>query len=298
MTPGKYLVFDESMNQCLGIGMANLNDPRPEEYDSDESMRKLTATMKRLVKPWFSTGRTDSIMQVAKRRYWPRSMPTTDVVEHTDIEPGSFFTMKNQQRGMFVTSFRHLKVKAFISSCGTTRLSGSCAVEPKGKIKQFARPAAIDGYEKHKSLVDAANNLRDNMICYHDVISSEQWERRFFDFFLGMCEANAFAEFTAYHVFLKKVQIRHSSFKNTLAWGLLHYGQKLETVHYNVSMLDRVLRSNPRHRTSPLTTLKTRNARDVCAPVAKKKVELANIPKNMKKLARVTSTSSFVMSVS
>ncbi|CEP07628.1 hypothetical protein, partial, partial [Parasitella parasitica] len=203
ITPGKYLVIDESMNQWLGIGMPNLkkvprkphpigqefktladhhtycilqidtvSDPKPKEYDSDEGMRKLTATVKRLVKPWFFTGRTViadswfgapdmttmltelglySIMQIAKRRYWPRGMPTTDVVEHTDSEPGSFFTMKNQQRGMFVTTFRHLKVKAFISSCGTTRLSGSCAVEHRGQIKQFERPAVVDEYEKHKS---------------------------------------------------------------------------------------------------------------------------------------------------
>ncbi|CEP15479.1 hypothetical protein [Parasitella parasitica] len=187
ITPGKCFVIDESMNQWLGIGQEfktladhhtycilqidTVSDPKPKEYDSDEGMRKLTATVKRLVKPWFGTGRTviaDSwfgapdittmltelglyyIMQVAKRRYWPRGMPTTDVVEHTDNEPGSIFTMKNQQRGLLVTTFRHLKVKAFISSCGTTRLSGSCAVEHKGQIKQFARPAVVDEYEKHK----------------------------------------------------------------------------------------------------------------------------------------------------
>ncbi|CEP11427.1 hypothetical protein [Parasitella parasitica] len=203
LTPGKYLVIDESMNQWLGIGMSNLkvprkpdpigqefktladhhtfcvlridtvSDPKAKEYD-DEGMRQLTATVKRLVKPWFAM-LTElglySIMQVAKRRYWPRGMPATDIVEHTDSETGSYFIMRNQQRGMFVCAFRHLKVKAFISSCETTRLTSS---------------------------VDAANNLRDNMISCHDVISTERWEMRFISFLLGICEANAFA---AYRVF-------------------------------------------------------------------------------------------------
>lgn len=135
-------------------------------------MRKLTATVKRLVKPWFGTGRTViadswfgapdmksmltkeglfSIMQVAKRRYWPRGMPTTDIVENTDSEPGSFFTMKNQERGMFVCAFRHLKVKAFISSCGTTKLVGDCAVQQGSQVKRFPRPEFIEEYETHKS---------------------------------------------------------------------------------------------------------------------------------------------------
>lgn len=33
--------------------------------------------------------------------------------------------------------------------------------------------------------VDAANNLRDNMISYHDIIATERWEMRFLGFFFG-----------------------------------------------------------------------------------------------------------------
>ena len=32
--------------------------------------------------------------------------------------------------------------------------------------------------------VDAVNNLRDNKVNFHDIISTERWEMRFFGFFL------------------------------------------------------------------------------------------------------------------
>ncbi|ORE10367.1 hypothetical protein BCV72DRAFT_26222 [Rhizopus microsporus var. microsporus] len=80
--PGKYLVIDDSMNQWLGAGTPNLkkvprklhpigqefktladnhcycilrvdtvSDPCPKEFDKDPGMKKLAATVKRLVKP-------------------------------------------------------------------------------------------------------------------------------------------------------------------------------------------------------------------------------------------------------
>ena len=147
--PGKYLVIDESMNQWLGTGMPNLkkvprkphpigqefktlgdydtscilrmdtvSDPCSKEFDDEGAGSKkktLTATVKRLVKPWFGSGRTIiadswfgspkmvstlmnvglySIMQVVKRAHWPRGMPETDIVLCLDKEYGSCFTMK------------------------------------------------------------------------------------------------------------------------------------------------------------------------------------------------------------
>ncbi|KAL9542487.1 hypothetical protein PS6_009776 [Mucor atramentarius] len=137
IVPGKYLAVDESMNQWLGIGMPNLkkvprkshpigqefktladhrpycilqmdtvSDPVAKEYHNEPDIKKLTATIKRLlVKPWFGSGRTVianswfgspdmtaimlsnlglySIMQVAKRRYRPRGMPNLHMVVTT-----------------------------------------------------------------------------------------------------------------------------------------------------------------------------------------------------------------------
>jgi hypothetical protein len=204
--PGKYLVIDESMNQWLGTGMPNLkkvprkphpigqefktladhysfcilrmdtvSDPCAKEYDNDPGMKKLTATVKRLVKPWFKTGRTViadswfgspdmasmltkqglySIMQVTKRRYWPRGMPTTDIVDSVEEELGSYSTMKKQTDDgqIFVCAYRDQKVKAFVSSCGTTALDGERTFRGSdGNLVTIKRPAVVDEYETHKS---------------------------------------------------------------------------------------------------------------------------------------------------
>ncbi|KAK4518209.1 uncharacterized protein ATC70_001561 [Mucor velutinosus] len=90
ISPGKYLVIDESMNQWLGIGMPNIkkvpgkphpigqefktladchtscilrmdtvSDPVSKEFDDEPGMKKLTATVnKRSVQPWSGSGRT------------------------------------------------------------------------------------------------------------------------------------------------------------------------------------------------------------------------------------------------
>lgn len=206
LVPGKYLVVDESMNQWLGTGMPNVkkvprkphpigqefktladhhtycilrmdtvSDPKDKEYDNDSGMRKLTATIKRLVKPWFGSGRTViadswfgspemtmmlselglySIMQVTKRRYWPRGMPSTDIVEQVEGEYGSHFTMKKESSNhkLFVCAYRDQKVKAFVSSCGTTRLTGERSfIGSGGNVVTILRPEVVQEYETHKS---------------------------------------------------------------------------------------------------------------------------------------------------
>lgn len=205
--PAKHLVIDESMNQWLGIGLPNLkkvprkphpigqefktladhhtycilqidtvSDPCAKEFDDEKEMGKLMATVKRLVKPWFGTGRTViadswfgspkmvnmlvelglySIMQVTKRRYWPTGMPVTDIVDQVDAEHGSLFTMKkNLENGskIFVSAYRGQKMKAFVSSCGTTRLSGRRTFMGSGGIPvTISRPQFVEEYETHKS---------------------------------------------------------------------------------------------------------------------------------------------------
>lgn len=207
LVPGKYLVVDETMNQWLGVGMPNVkkvprkphsigqefksladyhtncilrldtvSDPCTKEYDNDPGMRNLLATVKRLVKPWFSSGRTViadswfgsptmvsmlnelglySIMQVTKRRYWPRGMPTTDIVAQVDESRGSHYTMHktcDNGKKIFVCAYRDKKVKAFVSSCGTTRPIDYKGIEGNdGQAVDITRPEAIDEYEKHKS---------------------------------------------------------------------------------------------------------------------------------------------------
>ncbi|CAO3621055.1 unnamed protein product [Mucor hiemalis] len=312
ITPGKYLVIDESMNQWLGTGMPNLkkvprkphpigqefktladhhtycilrmdtvSDPLQKEFDNEPGMLKMMGTIKRLVKPWFDSGRTViadswfgspamiamlselglySIMQVCKRRYWPRGMPTTDIVEQVAGEVGSHFTMKKVSGSSkyFTCAYRDQKVKAFVSSCGTTRLTGSRTfLGSGGNVVTITRPAVVDEYERHKSSVDAANNLRDNKISYHDVIATERWEMRFFGFFLGICEANAYS---AYRVFARDGKTTsHSEFKDTLTWELLQHCVELKTPAEQTGVDEqRVLRSNAHHS---LVTMVNRNGK-------------------------------------
>jgi hypothetical protein len=89
LIPGKHLVIDETMNQWLKVGMPNLkevsrkphpigqefksladyytnaiirlgtvNDPRLKRYYKEPGMLNLLVIVKRLVKPWFNSGRT------------------------------------------------------------------------------------------------------------------------------------------------------------------------------------------------------------------------------------------------
>ena len=97
--------------------------------------------------------------------------------------------------------------------------------------------------------VDAANNLRDNLISYYDIVSTERWDMRFFGFFLGICEANAYSSF---RVFANDGKMAHSSFKDTLAWTFLKYCEELALQTEAISYDQRILRSDPNHAHVPM----------------------------------------------
>lgn len=188
------------MNQWLGVGMPNLkkvprkphpigqefksvadyhtnciirldtvSDPCVKEFDNEEGMRTLTATVKRLTKPWFGSGRTViadswfgspqmtimlselglySIMQVTKRRFWPRGMPSVDVTSQLENHYGSHYTTaKFNADGskLFVCAYRDQKVKALVSSCSTTRLTGERRFrDDSGRVVTIRRPEVFE----------------------------------------------------------------------------------------------------------------------------------------------------------
>lgn len=183
-----------------------------------------------------------SIMQVTKRRFWPRGMPRTDIVQQVESALGSHYTMKKDldHCKIFTCAHRDKKIKAFISSCSTTRI----ILEQASTVQRLE---VVHEYETHKSKlkstrilhctcklifiptpgsVDAANNLRDNLPSYHDIISTERWEMRFFWFILSICEANAFSAYRSFH---PNGKIDHSVFRDSLAWSLLNYCEALDT---------------------------------------------------------------------
>jgi hypothetical protein len=204
--PDKYLVVDETINQWLVTGMPNLkkvlrkphlirqefkavanydtnclscldtvSDPCAREYDNDEGVRNLTATVKRLVKPWFGSGRTViadswfgspqmitmlsglglySIMQVTKRRFWPRGMPSVDIVSQLESPYGSSYTMHKfdgQGNKFFLCAYRDQKAKALVSSGSTTRIAGERHFVDNSRQVVIKRSEVFEEYETHKS---------------------------------------------------------------------------------------------------------------------------------------------------
>ena len=62
---------------------------------------------------------------------------------------------------MFVCTFRIQKVKAFVSSCGTTRLTGEKTLKPSdGNPVTIKRPEVVDECERHKSRYNNCNIMR------------------------------------------------------------------------------------------------------------------------------------------
>ncbi|CAG8647065.1 10777_t:CDS:2, partial [Diversispora eburnea] len=167
--PGPYLCMDESMKlhpigcEFKALADAQINlflrlDPaEPSEFIADS---------------WF--GSTDacislynyglySILQIKKRRYWPRNIPhdITGALEDTYGSSVSRTCKKN---------------------------NGS------GDVK-FRRPVVFDEYNEFRSAVDILNNLRDNAFSYHDVLVSKRSVDRIFAFYFSVVEANSFSTY-------------------------------------------------------------------------------------------------------
>lgn len=228
-----------------------------------------------------------SIMQVVKRAYWPRGMPRHDMMARLGIAYGSVYsTLKTFADGkkIFLCLFRDRKTKAIVSSCSTTRLVGMRRFfDENRRLHEVPRPQVFEDYETHKSKilqtyeiiiavsiyaiflgsVDTANNRRDNLISFHDVIITERWEMRFFAFLLGIAEANVFS---CYKIWGRDGgRIAHGAFKDHLAFALLQHCKSLvemdRTVHLSRHMQ---LRYEPSHILVRLTGQGAKRVRRVC----------------------------------
>ncbi|ORE19709.1 hypothetical protein BCV71DRAFT_233783 [Rhizopus microsporus] len=134
-------------------------------------MKKLTTTVERLVKSWFGSGR------IIIADSWFSSLDMTSMLMNHGLYSTMQATKHIANGKMFVCTFRIQKVKAFVSSCGTTRLTGEKTLKPSdGNPVTIKRPEVVDECERHKSSVDAASNLCDNLTSYHDIISTERCE--------------------------------------------------------------------------------------------------------------------------
>ncbi|KAI9265242.1 hypothetical protein BDA99DRAFT_579968 [Phascolomyces articulosus] len=121
-------------------------------------------------------------MRVKKRRYWPRGMPPNDIVDGLDGVPGSVAVMKSREYSTFVAALPSGNVgKRWIND----------------QLIPFNRLLVFEEYELHKGAVDTANNRRDNISFFHDVMKTYRWEIRCLSFFVAVAEANAFSAYIA-----------------------------------------------------------------------------------------------------
>ncbi|GAN10514.1 hypothetical protein MAM1_0364c10055 [Mucor ambiguus] len=105
---------------------------------------------------------------------WLALLTVMTVTRHSDRKAywkqGSSHFMMNVDFSKYMS----LKSKAFISSCGTTRLTGQRTFIGSGGEQVSIRPEVVNEYETYKSSVDSANNLRDSKISYHDIVSTKK----------------------------------------------------------------------------------------------------------------------------
>ncbi|CAG8554656.1 8295_t:CDS:2 [Gigaspora rosea] len=110
--------------------------------------------------------------------------------------------------------------RVVLASCSTTNLK----TEIKRYIKNhgvvtFLRPVVFDDFNKYRSAVDILNNLRDNALSYHDVLTTKCSENRILAFYFSIAEANSFS---AYCQFVpEKENMKHVDFRKQLAMSIL-----------------------------------------------------------------------------
>ncbi|ORZ18086.1 hypothetical protein BCR42DRAFT_436833 [Absidia repens] len=74
---------------------------------------------------------------------------------------------------------------------------------------------------KYVGAVDIANNRRDNLNNFHDIMKSYRWEIQTLAFFLGIAEVNAFSAYKKCH--RHGASIKHNASKYKLAEGRLKF---------------------------------------------------------------------------
>ncbi|KAI8375923.1 uncharacterized protein BYT42DRAFT_614720 [Radiomyces spectabilis] len=60
-----------------------------------------------------------------------------------------------------------------------------------GNLREITRPQVFEDYESQRNSVDIANNRRDDLFSFHDVMRTYRWELRCLSLFLGVIEANS-----------------------------------------------------------------------------------------------------------
>ncbi|CAO3656221.1 unnamed protein product [Mucor hiemalis] len=149
-------------------------------------------------------------------------MPVFDMVQTLGTEYGSYKSMVSTlpNERLIAISFRDLKTKAIVATCGVTTEGKTRRFRnpDTGEMVEVKHPKVFDEYAENKSSVDTANNRRDNLEGFHDVMRTQSWENRCLSFFLGIAEANAFSTFKHFRV--NGDNVLHTEFRWRLAESL------------------------------------------------------------------------------
>ncbi|RHZ60931.1 hypothetical protein Glove_350g96 [Diversispora epigaea] len=201
--------------------LVQLDPCEPPEHANKKKFSEYSATiatMLRLTEPWFNSGRTIiadswfgsvnacttlykhgfySILQLKKRRYWPKNIPH-DITDALGSAYGSFVsrTGKFDDVDLTLCSIRDRKNIVLLASCSTTNLKTEITryIKGHGNVK-FRRPAIFDEYNEYRSAIDIFNNLRDNALSYHDVLTTKCSENRILAFYFSAVEANSYSAY-------------------------------------------------------------------------------------------------------
>ncbi|RHZ82423.1 hypothetical protein Glove_109g106 [Diversispora epigaea] len=196
-----------------------LDPVEPPEYSSKKKFAEHSATiatMLRLTEPWFSSGRTiiaDSWFDALESDY------------------GSFISRvgKFDDVDLTLCSLRDRKNTVLLASCSTTNLKNEVTryIKGHGNVK-FHRPAVFDEYNEYRSAIDILNNLCDNALSYHDVLTTKCSENRILAFYFSVAEANSYS---AYCQFVPgKKNMKHVDFRKQLVISIFDYYSEDETV--------------------------------------------------------------------
>jgi Transposase IS4 len=122
---------------------------------------------------------------------------------------------------MFFAALRDRKPAYLLATCSTTGPGETVTHIVKNKKgvsseATFVRPVVFDDFSRGRNAVDAHNNLRDNMISYHDILRGDSWLHRVFAFYLSVVEANAYAAHRKFNV--NRDRVTHAQFRHNVRY--------------------------------------------------------------------------------
>ncbi|RHZ83451.1 hypothetical protein Glove_92g57 [Diversispora epigaea] len=245
--PCSFFCIDKSMCQWMVNLLVQLDPCEPPEHTNKKKFSEYSATIAtilRLTEPWFNSGRTIiadswfgsvndctilykhgfySILQLKKRRYWPKNIPY-DITDALGSAYGSFVsrTGKFDNVDLTLCSIHDRKNIVLLASCSTTNLKTEITryIKGHGNVK-FRRPAIFDEYNEYRSAIDIFNNLRDNALSYHNVLTTKCSKNRILAFYFSAVEANSYS---AYCQFVPgKKNMKHVDFCKQLVTSIFNY---------------------------------------------------------------------------